>query len=230
MRRGNGLPRNSEVEVLRPTRIKLERYGAERVFRWRSRKMDDSEGEGRTYGDVKEEIRDDLEPLAGGGGRSVYKLPSEAVNSGGCDEFVVKLAGPRSEHTGDSIPVSEGFVQNWREILISRYNPVMPYIVPVVDASPNGLWLVMPLAKQEGIEVNLDRIDELASEVESIDGVEPVMGGHTSSRPDVYWSENWGAYSGEYRLLDYGGIALTASVEQPDYEFPFVDPAKENID
>lgn len=217
---------NSSILPL-STRITLERLATERVFRWRSRRTD-GEIDGRVYDDVMKELREEFNALDAGGGRSVYRLPDGLVDTS--EDLVVKIAGPRSEHTDNAIPVSPGFVQNWREILVSRVEPMLEYIVPVIESSPNGLWLVMPYAEQETLEWDHDRIDARAAEIEAIDGLEPVMYGATTTRPDIYWASNWAGYEGDFRMIDYGGIAVTAPIEQPPEEYLFVDPARDHIE
>lgn len=200
------------------TRICFTRYAMEVTLRG-NEKLEEE----RDYLDALDELGEQYESLGSGGGRSIFRLPSETVTTE--KEYVVKIAGPRSSNTDDEIPVSSGFVQNWREILVSRYAPMKEYIVPVVDWSPLGLWIVMPFAEQEGTKYDGERIDERAEEIEALQGIEPRMYGYTSSRPDIYWAENWGAYQGEYRLLDYGGLHLCHEVDHLDDEIEFTDPA-----
>lgn len=146
------------------------------------------------------------------------------------DDLVVKIAGPRSEHTDNSIPVSSGFVQNWREILVSRFEPMQEYLVPIIESSPNGLWLVMLYAEQEALEWDHDRIDARAAEIEAIDGLEPVMYRATTTHPDIYWASNWAGYEGDFRMIDYDEIAVTEPIERPPEEYLFVDPARDHIE
>ncbi|WP_436909026.1 hypothetical protein [Halosimplex marinum] len=216
-------PAKDPVQIPIWLQIKLERYAVECLTRSESRhsSLPDDNPDQRTYDDVVDEIREEMGKLLSfGGGRVVCKLP-ESV--GGSTEYIAKIVGARERDKHESVPVSTGFVQNWREILLSRYEQIREYIVPVVSASPTGLWLVMPYAEQE-IEWDRDRLNEIAEEVEAVDGVNPVMAGSMGGGLDIYWSENFGAYEGEYRLLDYGGIHLTATVPQSSEEFPFVDP------
>jgi hypothetical protein len=86
----------------------------------------------------------------------------------------------------------------------------------------------MPYAEQYDLTWDDDAIDRKVEKIKAIDGITPVASGTVSRSLDLNWTENWGAYNGEYRLLDYGGIAITTSIPQYDNELEFVDPADES--
>ncbi|WP_237076800.1 hypothetical protein [Natrialba magadii] len=213
----------SDVDVGIPlwVRITLERYAIERILRWEGRFNLEGDPERDAYDDMMDELREQFEAVDGGSGRFVVEI-TEFIDSD--ERMVAKIvAGSRNKH--ENIPVSGGFLQNWREILLSRHPPVEDIVLPVVASSPTGLWLVMPHAEQYGIEWDRDRIDAKADRLQSLDGVEPVMRGSFGGGLDVYWTENWGAYRGEYRLLDYGGVVLHGESYLRPEEYPFEDPA-----
>jgi hypothetical protein len=165
-------------------------------------------------------IKERLDKLGGGNGRAVYELPPDMTLDD--NRYVAKLV-QRREITED-----QGFLQNWREILITRSGLIDEYIVPVIDHCPCGFWLVMPYAEQSHLEWNQDFIDSAVDDIQSTEGLEAVAKGTFSSSPDISWSENWGQYCGEYRLLDYGGVAIRADVPQYEHELPFVEPVSKN--
>ncbi|MDQ2055888.1 hypothetical protein [Halobellus sp. H-GB7] len=160
-----------------------------------------------------------MEIYDSGAGRLVYELPSDWVLGEG--RYVVKLVRSKKKDGFDD----SGLLQNWREILLSRYGPIQDHVVPVVGSGENGLWLVMPYAEQYNLDWDHDAIDEKVDMIKSMDGVEPVARGGFSGSLDLNWTENWGAYNGEYRLLDYGGIAITTSIPQYENELIFSDPS-----
>jgi len=202
--------------------ITLERYAAERTLRWRGRYETKNHPARQAYDEMMDQLRDQFDVLEAGSGRIVVDI-SEYID---CSQrLVAKLVGSRSQNKSETIPVSGGFLQNWREILLSRYPPVQDIVQPVVASSRTGLWLVMPYAEQYGIEWDRDRIDEKADYIKEHEQVEPVMRGSLGGRLDIYWTENWGAYQGEYRLVDYGGIVLHDEPDFRDEEYPFEDPS-----
>lgn len=215
-------PAGQSVTIPLWLQIKLEQYALEALYRSESYYNTEEEVDYRTFTDVVDDMGDEVGEVLSYGRRIVCKLPAHI---GGSVSYIAKVVGRREQAKDEEIPVSTGFVQNWREILLSRYEPMREYIVPVVSASPTGLWLVMPYAEQETLEWDQDKIDVLAEQVEDLDGVKPVMRGAMGGGLDIYWTNNWGAYNGEYRLLDYGGIVLTDSVPRSPCEFPFSDPA-----
>lgn len=212
----------SEVDLPLWLEVALERFAAERTFRWRGRYASKDDPASEAYEEMMDEFREEFEVLEGGSGRIVIEI-TEYLES--TERLVAKVVGSKSEQKSEHIPVSSGFLQNWREILLSRYPPVEDIIQPVVASSPIGLWLVMPYAEQHGIEWDHDRIDSKAEYLENHHGVEPVMRGSFGGGLDIYWTENWGAYQGEYRLVDYGGVVLHDEPELRPGEFPFRDPA-----
>lgn len=211
---------DTDIEIPLWVKIALERYAVERVFRWEGRFNSEGDPTKEVYDDMMDELREQFEPVDGGSGRLVVEI-SEHVNSD--ERLVAKIIGGSRNKSGD-VPVSGGFVQNWREILLSRHPSAEDIVLPVVASSPMGLWLVMPYAEQYGIEWDHDRIDAKADRLKSLDDVEPVMRGNFGSGLDIYWTENWGAYQGEYQLIDYGGVVLHSESYLRPEEFPFQDP------
>lgn len=171
---------------------------------------------------MMDQLQDQFEVLEAGSGRIVVDI-SEHIDYS--QRLVAKLVASRSQSKNETISVSGGFLQNWREILLSRYPPVQDIVQPVVASSRTGLWLVMPYAEQYGIEWDHDRIDPKADYLKEHEKVEPVMRGSIGGGLDIYWTENWGAYQGEYRLVDYGGIVLHDEPDFRDGEYPFEDPS-----
>lgn len=218
---------SSKVDLPLWLKVALERYAVERTFRWRGRSASKDEPARQGYENMMDEFREQFEVLEGGSGRLVVEI-TEYVNTD--ERLVAKVIGSRSKHKDENIPVSSGFLQNWREILLSRYRPVEEIILPVLASSPTGLWLVMPYAEQYKTEWDHDRIDSKAEYLENHTGVEPVMRGSLGSGLDIYWTDNWGAYEGEYRLLDYGGVVLLDRPELRPGEFSFQDPVWDNED
>lgn len=215
----------SEVDLPFWLKVALERFATERTFRWRGHYASEGDNAREAYEDMMDEFREQFEVLEGGSGRIVVEITEYADSR---ERMVAKVVGGRSKGKSDQIPVSSGFLQNWREILLSRYPPVEDIIQPVVASSQTGLWLVMPYAEQYGIEWSHDRIDQKAECIENHHAVEPVMRGNLGGGLDIYWTENWGAYQGEYRLVDYGGVVLHDEPELRPGEYPFRDPAWDN--
>lgn len=194
----------SEIAIPLWVEIALERFAVERIFRWGGRFEPEGEPGRDAYDEMMDELRDQFDSVDGGSGRFVVEL-TEHVDS---DERLIAKIVAGSRNKSGNIPVSGGFLQNWREILLSRHPPVEDIVLPVVASSPTGLRLVMPYAEQYEIEWDRDRIDPKADRLKSLDDTEPVMRGSFGGGLDIYWTENWGAYRGEYRLLDYGGVVL----------------------
>jgi hypothetical protein len=210
-----------DIEIPLWVKITLERYAVERICRWDGRFNSEGDPAREAYDEMMDELREQFEPVDGGSGRFVVEI-TEYVDS---DERVVAKIVSGSRDTNENVPVSGGFLQNWREILLSRYPPVEDIVLPVLESSPTGLWLVMPHVEQYDIEWDRDRIDPKADRLKNLDEVEPVMRGSFGGGLDIYWTENWGAYRGEYRLIDYGGVVLHREPALRPEEYPFQDPA-----
>jgi len=192
-------------------RIELTKLAVMRHYRHRCPNEDTSDP-------IGDRIKERLDALGGGNGRAVYELPPDMTLDD--NRYVVKLVQKRERESTED----HGFLQNWREILIARAGLIDEYIVPVIDHCPCGFWLVMPYAEQSDLEWDRDFIDSAVDDITSTEGLEAVAKGTFSSAPDISWSENWGQYRGEYRLLDYGGVAIHADVPQYEHELPFVEP------
>ena len=195
------------------TRIRLTYYG------FINRHTELPGPDGPDEDSLRGQVQNEMEIYESGAGRLVYELPSDWVLGKG--RYVVKLVRSKKKEGFDD----PGLLQNWREILLSRYPPMQGHVVPVVDSGENGFWLVMPYAEQYGLDWDHDVIDEKVGEIKAMDGVTPVARGAFTGSFDVNWTENWGAYNGGYRLLDYGGIAITTSIPQYDNELEFFDPS-----
>lgn len=181
--------------------------------------------EGWSFSQFNPEMARKFEGLGGTtGSRYVYKIPASYINAK--EPYVVKFAKPRQHKIFNDTQVerdiSDGLLQNWREYLLSQYDPARPFIVPVHDIHPKGMWIIMPFATME-IEDEQEkkrRILQRVEEFKKLD-VECVMGFNKSR--DVEWLENWGWYNGKYNLIDFGGVVLQdiEPVEIPD---EFTDP------
>jgi len=216
----------TDIEIPLWVKIALERYGLERVTRWEDRFNSEGDPAREAYDDMMDELREQFESVDGGAGRLVVEI-TEYVDT---DERLVAKIIAGSRNKDEDIPVSGGFLQNWREILLSRYPPAEDIVLPVLESSPTGLWLVMPYAEQYDIEWDRERIDKKADRLKSLDNVEPVMRGSFGSGLDIYWTENWGGYQGEYHLIDYGGVVLHSESYLRPEEYPFQDPLWDSED
>lgn len=45
------------------------------------------------------------------------------------------------------VEYTEGWISNWHEIILSRFEPLEDLLVPIVDHHEEGLWTVMPYAE-----------------------------------------------------------------------------------
>ena len=132
---------------------------------------------------MMDQLQDQFEVLEAGSGRIVVDI-SEHI--GYSQRLVAKLVGSRSQNKNETISVSGGFLQNWREILLSRYPPVQDIVQPVVASSRTGLWLVMSYAEQYGIEWDHERIGPKADYLKEHEKVGPVMRGSIGGGLDIY--------------------------------------------
>jgi len=153
-----------------------------------------------------------LNHLENGRSRAVYQVPSSIAERD--EPLVVKFALPEIGKSGTDealypVEYTEGWMSNWHEILLSRFDPLEHLLVPVIDHHEDALWTVMPFAEtlpnsQEVTAMLAPRTDEL----EEAD-VEFVSHGMTSGQPEIYQIKAWGWYKEECRLRDYGGIVVS---------------------
>ena len=209
------------VEIPLWIKVALNKYATGILHYWEYRRASNT----NCYDDLIEDLENEFEPIDSGSGRIIIDI-TEYLDTN--NRFVAKVVGGDVDRN-EQMPVTEGFVQNWREILLSRYPPVNDIVMPVLESDPTGLWLVMPFAEQYEVDWDHDIIDTKVEQLEQIEKIEPVMRGGFSGSLDVYWTDNWGIYNDEYRLIDYGGIVLHKDPPLQQNEYRFIDPMRNDI-
>ncbi len=165
--------------------------------------------------------------LENGNSRTVYQVPSSIVER----EYplVVKFALPTSGNSGTKdalypVEYTEGWMSNWHEIILSRFEPLEDLLVPIVDHHDDGLWIVMPYAEtlpnSQGVTITLR---PLAERIEQAD-VEFVSHGQITGQPEIYQIKAWGIYQDECRLRDYGGIVVSDEGYLCQLPYPLSEP------
>lgn len=140
--------------------------------------------------EVFRDLFDVFRAIGSGGGRVVAPLPDRHVTGGQYDEYVVKLATPHGISEYGGRPQNDREAHVWE----SSDRDTRQHLMPVVDADPDGYWLIMP----RGTEVTADDNEYWLWKQEA----------EYALRSDV-WTEdinrgNSVTLHGEYRLCDYG--------------------------
>jgi len=165
--------------------------------------------------------------LDNGRSRAVYEVPSNIAE--GDQRLVVKFALPEIGKTGTEdalypVDYTEGWMSNWHEVILSRYEPLDHLLVPVIDHHEDALWTVMPYA--ETLPKSQEIANQLAPLTDEIEesNIEFVSHGMTTGQPEIYQINAWGRYNGEYRLRDYGGIVVSEDEFLEQLPYPLSDP------
>lgn len=145
--------------------------------------------------ELVEELYDAPWGIGGGAGRTVLPIPLTEHTGGEYDEYIVKLATP-SHHEGWG-----GVTQNTREASVwskpsdhGATTDIREHLVPVIDADPDGYWIIMPRGDQD-----IDRTNEYATWKSTV----------AYDLRDIVWDddineENTVRLNGDFRLCDYG--------------------------
>lgn len=176
---------------------------------------------------AREMLDEHFNHLGSGRSRTVYQVPSSNGDAG--ESLVVKFALPEIGASGTEdalypVEYTEGWMSNWHEIILTRYDPVSDLVVPVLDHHEDALWIVMPYAETlpqtRAIKTELA---PLTDEIEEAD-IEFVSHGGTTGQPEIYQINAWGRYHEECRLRDYGGIVVANEVFLDQLPYPLSEP------
>lgn len=174
-----------------------------------------------------ETLKKHFNHLENGNSRAVYQVPSNIAERR--QPLVVKFALPVVGNSGAEdalypVEYTEGWMSNWHEIILSRFEPLEDLLVPIVDHHEEGLWTVMPYAETlpDSQEVTVE-LRPLSERIEQAD-VAFVSHGETTGQPEIYQIKAWGLYQGEYRLRDYGGIVVSDEEYLSQLPYPLSEP------
>ncbi|MFP9192769.1 hypothetical protein ACLI4Q_14070 [Natrialbaceae archaeon A-CW1-1] len=165
--------------------------------------------------------------LENGRSRAVFQVPSSITD--GEEPLVVKFALPEvgKSKTEDALyPVeyTEGWMSNWHEVILSRFDPLEHLLVPVIDHHEDALWIVMPYA--ETLPNSQEITAELAPLTDEIEEEDVVFVSHgtTTGQPEIYQIKAWGRYNEKCRLRDYGGIVVSNKEFLKQLPYPLSEP------
>lgn len=165
--------------------------------------------------------------LENGRSRAVYQVPSSIVEAD--EPLVVKFALPEVGKSGTEnalypVEYTEGWMSNWHEVILSRFDPLKHLLIPVIDHHEDALWTVMPYAQTlpNSQEVAAD-LAPLTDEIEEAN-VEFVSHGVTTGQPEIYQIKAWGLYNKECKLRDYGGIVVSNEEFLEQLPYPLSEP------
>jgi hypothetical protein len=176
---------------------------------------------------VHEKLEKHFNHLENGNSRAVYQVPSSIAEEE--HPLVVKFALPVIGNSGTEdalypVEYTEGWMSNWHEIILSRFEPLKDLLVPIVDHHEDGLWIIMPYAetlpRSQEVTVKLHPLSERIEEAD----VEFVSHGQTTGQPEIYQIKAWGLYEGECRLRDYGGIVISDEEYLRQLPYPLSEP------
>ena len=119
---------------------------------------------------------------------------------------------------------TEGWLSNWHELILSRFEPLEDVLVPIIDHHEAALWTVMPYA--ETPPKSQEVTAELAPLTDRIEEADVVFVSHgvQTGQPEIYQIKAWGRYQGKFRLRDYGGIVVGDEEFLEQLPYPLSEP------